>query len=196
MRPIKRAIILCWIMLVACFAIKLFGGNWFEVVCTNEHFSKLCEFVDNNWFLYYPIGLSLYVASTIFVVLSVSNYKKFSKKDFLILILVLILLWSTQFISSNTKFIADTLFLIFSPLVIHLIQEKNIKNVIKNNWYKGIFCFLITFIFQIISLVTKNVGIKITDDSTLVTLILLIDYYIMIVLYYLYMKKSKEVKNG
>ena len=194
MRPIKRAIALCWIMLVVCFVIKLFGGNWFEVVCTNEHFIFMCDLVDNNWFLFYPIGLILYVFSTIFVVLSVAN-RKFSKKGFLLLTITLCLLWATQFISSEFKFFVDTSFLIFSPVVISFSQEKDFKKALKQNWYKGFICFGLTFIFQFISLVTRNVGVKITDDSTLVTLILLVDYYIMIVLYYLNMKKIKEDKN-
>ena len=52
-RVIKRSIILCWIALAICFIVKIFGGNFFEIVVHRglffddeiakwEAFKKLC----------------------------------------------------------------------------------------------------------------------------------------------------------
>lgn len=194
MRPIKRAIVLCWIMLVACFAIKLFGWNWFEVVCTNEHFSNFCQFVDNHWFLYYPIGLMLYVASTSWIILSCSNISEPTTKEVFAILCSLAVVWSMQFVSTNVKTIIELANTILLPIILILRRNKElgIKQTLKKNWYRGIVGYILVLSFQFISLITRNVGIKYTDDSTLITLMLMFDYYIMVALFYLYVKKSKE----
>ena len=60
LKAIKRAIILCWVLLAVCFAIKLFGGNWFEIVCANEHFIKFCDFIDRAY-INYPLSCILII---------------------------------------------------------------------------------------------------------------------------------------
>lgn len=199
MKPIKIAIILCWIMLVACFIIKLFGGNWFEIVCTNEHFSRVCEFIENNRVLYESISFVMYVVPTIFIVLSFSFIPKPSKKQLIIIVWDLIFLWATTFISLNIKLFLEPIVFIILPIVLNFIgQEQNtIKDTIKKTWYYGIVGYAISFAFQFISLITRNIGIKIISDDVLITFIMLIDYYIMLALYYLYVKLKKgESKNG
>ena len=48
-RYLKRVIIVCWIALAICFGIKLFGGNLFEIMCSNENFIKVCNYADNHF---------------------------------------------------------------------------------------------------------------------------------------------------
>ena len=69
LKAIKRAIILCWILLAVCFAIKLFGGNWFEIVCANEHFIKFCDFIDKAY-INYPLSCVFYITSNFFFIIS------------------------------------------------------------------------------------------------------------------------------
>ena len=45
---LKRAIILCWILLIICFIIKLCGGNYFNIMCNNENFIRFCNFIENS----------------------------------------------------------------------------------------------------------------------------------------------------
>lgn len=197
MRPIKRAIILCWIMLVACFAIKLFGGNWFEVVCTNEHFSNFCDFVERTRVVYETISFVIYVIPTIFIVLSFSLIPSPNKKQIIIILSSLVFLWLTTFISVSLKGFLELLFFIALPVILNHIGSNNkIKETIKKTWYYGIIGCVVSLLFQFVSLITKNIGIKIISDDVLVTFIMLIDYYIMLALYYLYVKLRKEQNNG
>ena len=199
MRPIKRAIILCWIMLVACFAIKLFGGNWFEVVCTNEHFSNLCYFVQNNKVAFEIFSFVLYVFPTILIVLSFSLIPNPSKIQIKIIIIVLILVWATRFISMSIKSTIEPIVLIVFPIILNYIgnKERGFKKVFCSTWYYGIVGSAIALCFQVISLITRNAGIKIISKDVLTTFIMLIDYYIMLILYYLYVKLKKGTeKNG
>jgi quinol-cytochrome oxidoreductase complex cytochrome b subunit len=77
------------------------------------------------------------------------------------------------------------------PFVIDYIENKSIHSF-KKVWYKGLLGIVFVLGFQCISVVTRNVGIKITHDSFLVTSILMFDYYIMIALYHLYNKEKGE----
>ena len=85
-RVIKRSIILCWIALAICFIVKIFGGNFFEIVVHNDRIA-------------------------------------------------------------------------------------------------------LTLIFQVLSLITKNIGLGILGDNFLVSIIVMIDTYFMLALYYLYSLK-------
>lgn len=69
-----------------------------------------------------------------------------------------------------------------------------IRNKFKN-WKIVIIGNILLIIFQFISLITKNIGGYITSDSILVSSILSIDYYIMLVLYYLYTHFERKENN-
>ena len=102
-RVIKRSIILCWIALAICFIVKIFGGNFFEIVI---------------------------------------------------------------------------------PLLI-----------CRNIW-RVLIGVALTLIFQVLSLITKNIGLGILGDNFLVSIIVMIDTYFMLALYYLYSLKLEVKKNG
>lgn len=196
MQPIKRAIALCWIMLVACFAIKLFGGNWFEIVCTNEHFSNICRFVENNRIVYEALSLFVYTIPSVFMVLSISLLPKPTKKQLYIVIVGVVIVWYSKFISYNFKSALEMINSIVMPVVLKF-DKNNFKLVLKKNWWLGIVGSFIVFSFQFLSLITKNIGLKLLNDNLVITYILLIDYYIMVSIYFLYIKlKFGGKENG
>lgn len=197
MRPIKRAIILCWIMLVACFAIKLFGGNWFEVVCTNEHFSKCCEYLDKNIVLQDLLAFSLYLFGTYLMILSCSLVASSSKKQKLAIFLSFSVCFLLNYVSEAVKFATEALCFIVLPIFITATNGETIKSAIKSKWYCGFVGMGLIFAFQLISMYLRDVDFWIMHENTLTSLMLLIDYYIMIVLYHLYVKLKKGGnKNG
>ena len=196
MRPIKRAIVLCWIMLVACFVIKLFGGNWFEVVCTNEHFIMVCDFIENNIILYQLLSFFVYLIPTFFMTITMCGIIKPKPKEIIVVFAFLAIAWISKFISHEIKSCFEFLSFFSLPIILNANNVVCIKKSIKSNWYKGILGTVLILAFQMISLFTRNIGIKIVKDNLVVSFILLIDYYIMIALYYLYMKTRKEIKNG
>lgn len=196
MRPIKRAIVLCWIMLVACFAIKLFGGNWFEIVCTNEHFLSFCKFFDERIILQDLLSLLFYSVSTSLVILSSSRKTNPSRHQLLFVVVSACAVWSLQLVSLTTKALVETIYIVFCPLIVNFLLGDSIFSkisAVKEIGFGAIGAAL-TWIFQVLSFVTRNIGVSFLGDTTLVALILMIDYYIMIVLYYLYVK-SKEGGN-
>ena len=198
MRPIKRAIALCWIMLVACFVIKLFGGNWFEVACTNEHFSNFCVFVDENAFLHQLFSFVIYFVPSVFLILAISLIPTPTKKQLILTFAVICLLWLLKYISLNIKMYAELFFYSFMPITLRLVEDMCCDEIpiLKKYWYYGIVGNIIVFAFQAISLFTKSVGVHFEGETLVVTFIFLIDYYIMIALYYLYVKLKKGGKNN
>ena len=199
MKPIKRAIALCWIMLVACFLIKLFGGNWFEVVCTNEHFIKVCNFIQNNRFVFELFSFALYVFPTLTIIITISLKPIPKRKTIVFVATCLILVWASKFYKMELKTILETVAMFTLPIVVNYIEQENnnFLSVFKKTWFYGLIGSLPTFLFQFISLITKNVGLRIVSRDVLLTFILLVDYYIMIALYYLYIRQWKgDCKNG
>lgn len=193
MRPIKRAIVLCWIMLVACFVIKLFGGNWFDIVCTNEHFSNFCKYVDENIWIKYAIAFAVYIPQMFMFYCASSCLGNPNKQQKFLILYFVLFSWFSQFIHIYVKFAVEVLVVLACPITLRvLFNNEKLTTQFKKCWYYGIIGFSLNICFQFISLLTKNIGIKITHDSTLVTIILMIDYYIMIILYYCYNKLRKE----
>ncbi len=198
MKAVKRAIILCWIMLIVCFIIKLFGGNWFEIICNNEHFVYVCNYLDKHLIPNYAIAFVLYISSTYLVVCACCLTSKPNLKQFFLIIIVIFVVWATQFITMTVKSILEIIMFLLLPFFVSCLSIgfNNWKTALKGNWYKGIIGYVLVLLFQLLSLITKNIGIKITDSSTLITFILMIDYYIMVMLYYLYvLLKTKKEKN-
>lgn len=184
---LKRMIIVCWILLAICFGIKLFGGNFFSIVCTNETFVKVCNFIDNTaW--YYVIGFITFYISTNLYLLAVCGKTKFNKYEFALVNAILILMYLIKFISLPVSMFTDAIGMFLIPMLFR--KEKF--------WKRFLIClfgFILFNVFQILSLLIKNIGIVIINYSSLVSLIFSIDYYIMLVLYYLYANiiNKKEV---
>ena len=196
MRPIKRAIILCWIMLVACFAIKLFGGNWFEVVCTNEHFSNLCDYVNRTPILYEGIAVITYLFSAYFIILSASRKSKISIFEFFLTIICFSLCWALKFISHNLKSIFELLLIWVFPIILNKSNFGGFFKSFKKTWHYGIIGNFLVLSFQVISLITRNISLSFITGNFMLSMILLVDYYIMIFLYFLYVKQKEVNKNG
>lgn len=179
---LKRAIISCWILLAICFFIKIFGGNFFNIVCNNEKFINFCTFIDTNW-LYFAIAFMFYYTSTMIYILAVTR-SKFTLKNFLLITACCICSYSTKFISTTIGLIADYV-LIYFGLCLYLALKNGIKP--KKAILLVLFGFVLNNVFQLISLFVKDLGLfKIMVNNSLIQIIFMLDYYIMLVLAYLY----------
>lgn len=180
---VKRMIVLCWLSLIGCFLIKVFGGNYFEIVSTNEKFINVCKWIDGNFvkeiirFAFANLCFYIYTCSIM--------RNKMNKKQLIIFEIAMILMTVAKYINSNIGFIADCVTMLAVPLVFSGWKWKN-----------TLLGFGLINAFQIISLITRNLGVSILEAPMLIELILQIDYYIMLVLYYLYAVKLKGEKNN
>lgn len=178
---LRKTIVLCWSALIICFFIKLLGGNYFEIFAKNEKFIELCNWVDTSFvkyiirFIFANISFYLYTAAIIGKDISI---KRFAIIEIFILADVLV-----KYSFQNLGFILDCVMLVVIPLVL----SKSIKRTILG--------FILINAFQIVSLLIRNVGISILNTNSLIEYILQVDYYIMLILYYLYSTKMKGEKK-
>lgn len=188
---LKRMIILCWILLGVCFVVKIFGGNFFNIVCQNERFIKACEFVDKNVWLQYLIGcISTLFLQTLYL-LAISKHLWFTRKrEFVIVLLSTLVGVALRMINNWLPLIMD----IYQYIVMPFLIKDQFK--IRVKVLRIVASYVMTFVFQLVSLIVKNLsfGFTTSNYNFVISIIFMIDVYIMVVLYYLYINLKKE--NG
>lgn len=180
-------ITLSWILLIICLIIKLFGGNWFELNSENSKFIEFCLYVDNNLWLKMILACVIYLISGYFILSCILN-KKLDKKLILIFFPLMILKSILNWYFSVLAFILDLIILLVIPIIL------------TKNWKRVLISFVILNALQIITLITRNVGFGFNENSFnynyfIIQTLYQIDYYVMLILWYLYTFKRKEIKQ-
>lgn len=178
---IRTTLIISWCLTILCLIIKLIGFEIFNIICTNERFIKICEFVQNS-ILYYIVGYISNLITTILLWLSMARKKSFKNNKTKLYILIITIMYVFQAILQTY----------FNPLIISIIFSI-VKYILIPIFVLKIDCKMVIiistldFVFQFISIITKNVDSTNTIYSNvLVCLIFMIDYYSMLVLTYIY----------
>ena len=174
-------IISCWALLVVCLVIKLFGANLFTIICENEKFIRFCDYLDGHIIAKCIFSTILYIPATYLVYLSM--VKRELPKDWFVIILCI----PCSFLKANFP-VLGMIYEFVIMLGLPLITTKG------KRWKEILLGIVLVFVFQIISMLIRNIGdLYIYNDNTVVGYMLLIDYYIMVGLYYLYSNR-KEIK--
>ena len=180
-------IITCWILLVLALICKLFGANWFTPAIDSESFINFCAWLDNHKIVYIIVATILYMPSTYLYYLAVTNQK--IGKDWWILFLFIPCAYLKSNSANKVLLVIGIVLEILTIIVIPLLKLKG-----KEKWriLIGLVCLIV---FQLISILTRMFTWNLANKGALVGIIFNIDYYIMLILYYLhirYVKKSKE----
>ena len=182
----RITIILCWIALIAFWCLKLFGGNWFEIMVENENFIKFSDLVQNTWIKYITSFVTIFVAN--YFVFGAISEKFYFKGKLLYIVIGLIL--SIWFVSNFIDFANIKVWYGYIVLITYsAIYQKGIKRIY------GFLAILLELVFTVISMSTRNIEIAIMSNY-LVGFILSIDVYIMFALYYLYVNLKKINKEN
>lgn len=174
-------IFVSWIVLIACLIIKIFGGNWFELGTENSKFIEFCTYVDETMWLKMTLACIISLISGYISLCVMLNEKRLSLKNVLIFIPLMIIKSIISWYSSIISFVLD----IFIMLGLTTIRNKSFK--------RSILCFVIITLFQLITLFFRNISGNFTlENSFLIQALYQIDYYLMLLLFYLYNFKRKE----
>lgn len=175
---LKRMILVCWLLLIICFIIKIFGGNFFEFIGTSE----VAEYINNVAYIRIPIQFILYFTQSylFYMILFRNNHKIIS------IIASIIMFISKILIDINDIFIYISFIVEFIGLILLPI-------FMKEKWYNVILLNIAIIVFQLISMITKNTGIINFPYESIVGYVFMIDYYIMLVLTYLYSMKGDYI---
>lgn len=177
-------IISCWVLLALCIVAKLFGANIFIASTNNKMFIDFCNYVQNS-FLYYIITPLFNIVSTSIFLMAVLKQKKPQLKWLLPYIAYAII--KTIFNKLDVLFfILDIAMMIIIPIIVD-----------KTKWLRALIGIVLNLAFQFISMGLKLNNYQMFDNNLVVGIILTIDYYIMLVLYWLYSieKRKEEVQE-
>lgn len=179
-------IVLSWVLFIVCLVIKLFGGNWFELGISNEKFIAFCEYVDTNKVLKMILACLIYLINGYPVICILLNQKKLGLKETLIFIPIMISKSIISWYSVLISYILDNFVLIILPLIFTKFK----------GWKRVVFGNILIFVFQLISIFVRNISVDFNIGNTILENYLYqIDYFLMIILFYLYYFKSKTKSN-
>lgn len=181
----KIAIVLCWLSLFYFWALKIFGGNFFEIMVKNENFLKFSQAVQNTWLKYL---VSLLTMSASYYLMFCAVVQRFFPNINQLMFLIASV--STNWFIIN---FVDVTFLktIYGYITIIL------AGILFNKGYKksfGFIAFGLDFVFSSISMLTRNISLG-HITNYLAVLILIVDMYIMTIVYYLYSNLSRIKKE-
>jgi hypothetical protein len=189
LKLVKHMIIISWVCLVFVMLLKVLFGVNFNVVVSNETFVSVCNFIDDNNL----VKTLLYLVSSFLTLsmfsLAILQKFKFTKSQ-LLMIIISCLIGSIG--KAYLGVVFGIVYDIWQTFVIHFILDKQI------NFRKikiVLFANVLNFAFQLISTTISNLSFTAMYESVLVGMIMCIDLYIMMFLYYLYANLLK-LKGG
>ena len=183
-------IVICWISLLSFWAIKLMGGNWFEIVVTNQNFIAFSNLCQSGW-VKYLVSLITNYTLNYFYFGAICQKIVFKRVQGVIINLSLISIWAVvNFVPLEYAIITSNYaYIIF--IVMGIVYNKGWKKCF------GLLAVVFDFVFSTLSILIRNIELTIITEYLLL-LILCIDIYIMAALYYLYsnlIKFKKEIKK-
>lgn len=185
---LQRVIIVSWIALVVCFVIKLFGGNLFEIACTNETFIAICNYADTHLWANYLISALYCFVSLYFFTLAIMQRTKYKVWQLILLILTVLGGTALKIWNSTYGFYFDIWQGILMPILFLNKDFKKYPNIIIGN--------ILLIVFQLVSMYVKNIQTSIVYDSgILISSIFGIDILLMIILYFAYSNIISNCEN-
>ena len=186
-RLLRRVIVISWITLALCFLVKIFGGNFFEIMCNNPKYKALCEYADTHLWLDFILAFCSSMLTESLFLLAILQKYKFTLKEFIITAVSVALVYFLKVYNQYIGLVGDVWLTILLPMV---FVKKDFKR------YLAIFfANLFNWAFQFLSLLVKNLSIGFVDESVFIILIYMIDLYLMCFIYYLYRNYKKEQKD-
>lgn len=185
----RITIVICWISLFAFWAIKLFGGNFFEIAVQNENFVRFSEKVETTWLKYLVSFFTIAIAK--YLTFGAICQKFFFKgKQLIFVIFCIVSIWAiSNFMPlGKLQFPSWYAYLVF--ILASLIYQKGWKKTF------GLLAIVFELAFSFISMQVRNLPIEIMSNY-LIIMIFIFDLYLMLALYYLYsnlINLKKEIK--
>lgn len=178
----KRALITCVIMLLASIILKLFGSTMFNLETDIPLLQKIDNIIMSNVSLSFIYSFILMFINSMLIFMIVTK-KKISKTNLFMLTIFSIGMIMYKVIYSDLvlSFILE----ILGFLLICVLEIKKISTI-----KECILTLLLNLIYQVISLFIRNLGFQLSMYGLTISVLFLIDYYIMLVITYLYLKKG------
>lgn len=175
---VKTIWIILWITLLMFLGLKLCFNIWYPIVVRSQTFINVCDFIDNQRWLEFSIGIILYVYSLNIWVLIAIKKKKFNKIELILFNSLFVIGYIIKFFNNLIGSFIEIIYLIIIPMII------NLKNKCMNNTlYKIIYSILIYIIiniWQINILFIRNINDILSNCPSIIYYVMQIDYYIFL----------------
>lgn len=175
----ERALVTCIIMLFVCIILKLFGVQWFDLNTDIPILQEIDKVVMNSEILSFIYSFVLLWINGILVILCTTKQiprKHFWEYTYLIII-------SVNLDNSIIVCILDTLML----LTVCFVVSPNKRTLLN---FIGV--FILNIAYQFVSLYIRDLGFHLSNYGMTCSLLFMIDYYLMLVITYLYLKKGDK----
>lgn len=184
----RLTIVICWISLLVFWAIKLFGGNFFEIVVQNKNFIAFSDLVQNTWIKYlvsfFTIGIANYL-----MIGAICQKFYFKGVQALVVALSIISMWAVANFVPPSFLNMPVWYGYLVLIALSFIYQNKTKKLF------GFLAIALEFIFSTISMLVRNIPIAFMSNY-LILLVFIFDLYLMEMLYYLYsnlIKMKKEI---
>lgn len=171
-------LITCWIILFISLGVKLLFNHYFEISVNNQTIIELGNYIDSIPVLKYIIVTILYIPGTYIFYLSVCKEEFFY--DWWIL-LVSCLIPTTKSYLPFVGFVLEILLVVVLPLI-----RKHLTN-----WLRVLVGVALLMVYELLMLFLRNLGFYLGGDNIIIGEIMNIDYYIIVIIFYLYSNYSK-----
>ena len=178
----ERALITCVLMLIVSIILKLFGVPWFNLDTSIPILNKINDIVMNSIilsFIYSTVLTSINMALVVFITTKESNLKLFSK---CVIASAIIVLFKGLVTNGIYSFLLETI-VTFMLCLPYGNKGKMLKEYT--------LVFILNIVYQLISLFIRNITVQIQLYGLINSVLLNIDYYIMLVITYLWLKKGE-----
>ena len=173
----KTTLLLCIFVILLSFVMKLFGYTGFSIPIIDHA-------INNNLaIMYISYGL-LFITNAILVILLIVKVR-IKRKEYIVVIIIFLL----DYLSTC---LVDLGYLTFIVEIICFGICSFIITKDKKIVFEVLLMYFLNFVYQIISLFTKNLNIAIADETFTTNITFMIDYYMLLIVSILYFKR-KEV---
>lgn len=177
------------LVLIIIFIMKLVGLDYFGLDVNNKTLIQLGSFIVNNKIDYIWYFITIYFNTYIMISISTNKFDK--KCKYYSLIFAIINYINGYTIKNRINIIPLCFAIDFLVLFIAILIYD--KQSIKNNTKKLFFITLITIAYQLISSITRNNNIIIDYNNFVVNILLNLDYFIMMIMTYIYIKGGAKI---
>lgn len=178
----ERSLLTCILMLFICIGLKLFGVPWFNLNTDVPILNEIDRIVMNSAILSFIYSFTLLFINGYLVCIITTKVSDIKKYIFSLSIVCIASILVKTFIRIDVlSFLIDTVGLF---IVCHTVKDTaSIKEYV--------IVFILNILYQYISIFLRDITINISYYNLVIGLLFSIDYYIMLIITYLYLKKGE-----
>ena len=175
-------LLVCWVIYVICALFKLCGLNWFKAEVDNDTLIMISNYIDDNFIIKVIVACLNNLVLSSLTVFAMLREKFYTKLQACLFIPVIIAMSVVSWFNYTAQIVLNVICLVVLPLLF------------KGKWYNIVLGIVLLIVFQVLSLYIKDIGQRnLNYTDTLTSLLLQVDTYVMVFIYYLY---SNALKKG